>query len=154
MLTQPATALTPATLEAAGPVQGGPTYYCFRCGAESGGIHQWVPCRSLLDDWAEHIGYLRLSCGCKGASRVAKLGDWITPLSLYTDPAAFPCWSEFAEANVLAVRQAIAHLAAATPAEGLAADAPSRIVHQLLAGQVPPEAAVAEIQALLAADAR
>ncbi len=153
MITEPRTPLAPPTLEAAGLMQSGPPYHCFKCGIPARGFHLWLPCGSPLDAWAEHIAYLRLNCGCAQASRMAKLGDWITPLAFYTDRGDFLSWSEFVEANVQAVRQALALLAAAVPADALTADEPTRIVRLVLAGQLPPDAAIAQIRALLAGEA-
>ena len=154
MITEPRTPLAPPTLEAAGPVQSGPPYHCFQCGTPARGCHLWLPCGSPLDAWAEHIAYLQLTCGCANASRVARLGDWITPLAFHTDRGEFPSWAEFVEGNVQAVRQALERLAAAVPPDALTADAPTRIVRLVLAGQLPPAAAIAQIRALLAGEAR
>ena len=137
-------------------LQKGPAYSCFRCGLPAHGITPWTvsfTSPSPLDAWAGHIGYLKLTCACRAASRVARLGDWITPLALHTDLEAFPSWEAFTDANVQAVRQAVAAIAAAVPADVLALDAPARIVHQVLAGLLAPSAAIAEIHALLKAKA-
>lgn len=136
------------------PLQKGPAYTCFRCGLPARGITPWaasLTSPSPLDAWAGHIGYLKLNCSCPAASRVARLGGWITPLAFHTDLSAFPSWEAFVDANVQAVRQAVAAIAAAVPADDLALDAPTRIVHQVLAGLLAPAAAVAEIRALLKA---
>ena len=157
--TLPRTALPQTGSDAAHlvvPLQAGPAYTCFRCGLPAHGITPWpvsFTSPSLLDAWAGHIGYLKLTCACPAAGRVARLGDWITPLALHTDLEAFPSWEAFADANLQAVRRAVAALAAAVPADDLALDAPARIVHQVLAGRLAPAAAVAELQALLKAKA-
>ena len=62
------------------PVQFGPDYRCFTCGAPATGGHFWLPCCSPLDNYADHIFYLRLPCACN--HRVARLDDAITPLVL------------------------------------------------------------------------
>ncbi len=142
---------TPASLnleQAAIPIQPGPAYHCFQCGAPARGLHAWLPCGSPLDVWADHIAYLKLACACPKASRVARLDEWITPLAFHQDLDAFPTWAAFVEANVRAVRQTLAGLAASIPDEAKALDAPARIVHQLLVGQLPPAEAVAQIRAL------
>jgi hypothetical protein len=68
------------------PVQFGPAsaYRCFTCGAPAAGGHFWLPCCSPLDNYADHIYYLRLPCACN--HRVARLGDAITPLVLVRLP--------------------------------------------------------------------
>jgi hypothetical protein len=138
------------------PLQKGPAYTCFRCGLPTRGLTPWAvsfTSPSPLDAWAGHIGYLKLTCACRAASRVARLGGWITPLAFHTDLDAFPSWEAFTDANVQAVRKAVAAIAAAVPAEDLALDIPTRIVHHVLAGRLAPAAAVAEINALLKAGA-
>lgn len=142
---------TPASLnleQVAIPIQAGPAYHCFRCGAPAHGLQPWLPCGSPLDAWADHIAYLKLACACQKASRVARLDGWITPLAFHQDLDAFPSWAAFVDANVQAVRQAVASLAASIADEARALDTPARIVHQLLAGQLPPAEAVAQIRAL------
>jgi hypothetical protein len=60
------------------PVQTGPDFRCFSCGAPAHGGHFWLPCGSPLDLYAEYIYYLR--CPCGHHHRVARLGNLITPL--------------------------------------------------------------------------
>lgn len=138
------------------PLQKGPVYTCFQCGLPARGLTPWpvnFANPSPLDDWAGHIAYLQLTCTCQGVSRVARLGDWITTLDLHTNLRAFPSWEAFVEANVQAVRQAVAAIVAAVPADALTLDAPTRIVHQVAAGRLAPETAITELHALLKAKA-
>lgn len=157
LLTGPEPKLRPELRLRPGPdsvqLQAGPIYHCFKCGAPARGLMHWRSCGSRLDAWAEHLAYLNLACACQGASRVARLSDWITPLTFHQDQRAFPCWEAFVDANVQALRQAVAGIAATVPADALTLDAPTRIVHLVLAGELPPADAIAQIRALLAAGA-
>lgn len=92
------------------PVQTGPDYHCFQCGAPATGGHFWLPCGSPLDDWAEHIFYLRTRCRC--CHRVARLGDAITPLAF----VRLPDFLAQIATNVAAVEQALAVLRQAAEA--------------------------------------
>ncbi len=130
-------------------VQTGPVYHCFRCGQPALGLIPWTPCRSPLDDWAEHIAYLRLTCSCQKASRVARLGDVITPLEFNNDTKQFPAWRALVDHNIAAVRSALTAIAAAVPPNQRVNDPPMRIVMELLAGLLPPDKAVAQIRSLL-----
>lgn len=138
------------------PLQKGPTFTCFQCGLPARGLTPWpvnFANPSPLDDWSRHIAYIQLTCSCQHVSRVARLGDWITPLVFHANVRAFPSWEAFVDANVQAVRQAVAAIAAAVPAEDLALDAPTRIIYQVAAGLLSPAAALTELQALLKARA-
>ena len=103
---------------------------------------------SPLDDWAEHIAYLRLTCGCKDVSRVAKFGDAITPLRFHENVREFGSWRELVYANVKAVREAVAFLAANVPEDARTSDPAARVVYGLLAGTLAPEQAIAQIRAM------
>ena len=99
------------------PIQTGPAYYCPVCGQPALELDQWPvnpanPCR--LDDWAAHIWYLRRVCGCRTNGRVARLGDCITPLE-FTYDRGLP-FEERVEANVQALRAALALIASTMPA--------------------------------------
>ncbi len=61
------------------PIQLWPDYRCFTCGEPAVGGHYWLPCRSPLDAYAQHIFYLALPCGHN--PRVVRLGDAITPIA-------------------------------------------------------------------------
>ncbi len=92
------------------PVQTGPNYRCFTCGAPANGGHYWVPCHSPLDLYSEHIFYLRLPC--RPNHRVARLGDAITPLTFVILP---DFWEKIA-ANTAAIEQALSVLRQAVKA--------------------------------------
>jgi hypothetical protein len=83
------------------PIQTGPDYRCFTCGAQAKGGHFWLPCWSPLDAYGPHIFYLRLPCRCN--HRVALLGDSITPLEFVILP---DYWAQIA-ANTTAIEQAL-----------------------------------------------
>jgi hypothetical protein len=86
------------------PIQTGPDYRCFTCGAPAQGGHCWLPSNSPLDPYAVHIFYLRLPCGCN--HRVARLGDAITPLEFVRLP---DFWAQIA-ANTAAIESALSVL--------------------------------------------
>ncbi|MCC6189021.1 MAG: hypothetical protein IT318_08295 [Anaerolineales bacterium] len=69
------------------------------------------PCK--LDEWAAHIWYLRRKCGCRSRGRVARLGDCITPLEFTYDRSL--TYEQRVEANIAALRAALALLATAEP---------------------------------------
>ncbi len=130
-------------------VQTGPVYHCFQCGQPALGLTHWTPCRSPLDDWAEHIAYLRLTCGCQNVNRVARLGDVIIPLEFNNDEKQFPAWRALVDHNIAAVRSALAAIAAAVPPEKRVNDPSTRIVMELLAGLLPPDKAIAQLRGLM-----
>ncbi len=115
MLTQPApTTLIPATSPPV--VQTGPLYVCPVCGRPTIGLAPWPvnpanPCR--LDEWAAHIWYLRRSCGCRTGGRVARLGDYITPLEFTYDRSL--TYEQRVHANVAPLCAALTLLAEAVP---------------------------------------
>ncbi len=140
-------AATPPT-----PIQTGPVYACFHCGQTAASLTPWpVDYRnySPLDDWAEHIAYLRLTCGCQNVNRVARLGDVIIPLEFNNDEKQFPAWRALVDHNIAAVRSALAAIAAAVPPEKRLNDPPTRIVLELLAGLLPPDKAIAQLRGLM-----
>ena len=102
-------------------VQTGPVYYCPVCGQPALGLVPWPvnpanPCK--LDELAAHIWYLRRECGCHTGGRVARLGTHITPLEFTYDRAL--TYEQRVEANLAALRAALALLATAEPAGALA----------------------------------
>jgi hypothetical protein len=141
-------------LDAATPpanIQTGPVYVCFQCGQPVHSLTPWpVDHRnySPLDDWAEHIAYLRLTCGCQNVSRVAKLGDAITPLRFHENVRDFGSWRECVYANIRAVREAVAFLAANVSEDERTSDPAARVVYGLLAGTLAPEQAIAQIRTM------
>ena len=98
-------------------VQSGPVYACPSCGKPALGLVPWPvnsanPCK--LDEWSAHIWYLRRNCGCRSGGRVARLGDRITPLEFTYDRSM--SYEQRVQANVTALRDALALLSAAMPA--------------------------------------
>ena len=97
-------------------VQTGPAYICPVCGQPALGLMPWPvnpanPCR--LDEWAVHIWYLRRNCGCRIGGRVARLGDYITPLEFTYDRSL--AYEQRVHANVAALCAALNLLAEAVP---------------------------------------
>ncbi|MCC7359937.1 MAG: hypothetical protein IT317_10695 [Anaerolineales bacterium] len=98
-------------------VQAGAPYACPACGQPALGLVPWPvnpanPCK--LDDWAAHIWYLRRNCGCRTGGRVARLGDCITPLEFSYDRSLN--YEQRVQANITALRDALALLSAVMPA--------------------------------------
>ena len=85
------------------PIQLGPDYACFTCGAPASGGHYWLPCNSPLDAYSTNIFYLRLPCAC--CHRVARLGDAITPLEF----VVLPDYRAQIAANIAAIERALDH---------------------------------------------
>jgi hypothetical protein len=111
----------PLTLTAVPTVQHGPVYQCPVCGQPALGLVPWPvnparPCR--MDDYADHIWYLRRSCGCRTHGRVARLGDSIVPLEFVYDES-LP-FEQRVEANVRALQIALALIAGIAPVPTLA----------------------------------
>jgi hypothetical protein len=86
------------------PVQLGPDYSCFTCGAPATGGHYWLPCNSPLDAYSQHIYYLRAPCAC--CHRVARLGDASTALEF----VRLPNFQAQIAANVDAIEKALDQL--------------------------------------------
>ncbi|MBM3272537.1 hypothetical protein FJY94_04650 [Candidatus Kaiserbacteria bacterium] len=125
------------------PVQTGPVYHCFNCGAEPATfIAYFRPCGSALDPWSLYIWYLKRPCGCKGASRVVRLGDCIAPLAASSPDGLSP-------ADIPAIQAALQAIARAVPPAQRRLDPATRIVYGLLAGSVTPHEAIAELRALV-----
>ena len=144
----------PALAQATIPIQKGPAFHCFTCGAPAQGLRTWADLPkwdgySPLDQWDEHIAYLILpSCPASHIHRVARLGDCITPLA-FVHQVAGGDWHRTTSANIQAIRDALAALAAAIPESERHNDAAADIVLSLMAGLITPAAAMEKIQLLL-----
>lgn len=124
------------------PVQTGPVYHCFTCGAEPVTFLAYFrPCGSALDAWSLYIWYLKLPCGCKNTSRVVRLGDCIAPLSTSGSDGLTP-------ADVPTIRAALQAIAQTVPLEHRRLDPVTRIVYGLLAGSITPYDAIVEMRTL------
>ncbi len=91
-------------------VQLGPDFRCFDCGTPATGGQYWLPCRSPLDAYAQHIFYLRLPCGHN--PRAVRLGDAITPLAF----VRLPDFKAQIAANSAAIELGLTVLREAQPA--------------------------------------
>jgi hypothetical protein len=138
------------------PIQTGPVYHCFTCGAVAQGLRTWADLPkwdgySHPDAWGEHIAYLVLpACPASHIHRVAKLGECVTPLT-FVQHTARGEWHKTVAANIQAIRDALAALAAAVPESERSAshDPAASIVLSLLAGLMTPAAAMDQIRQLL-----
>lgn len=134
-------------------VQTGPVYHCFVCGRPARGLRPWPvlphhPCP--LDDWADHVAYLELTCACPhthpSCSRVARLGNAITPLAFVNSDLPD---QDRVTTNVTAVRQAVRMIAQVVPLDDWQVDPATRTVFALLAGTLSPESAIRAIRELV-----
>ena len=133
------------------PLQRGPRYHCWVCGAPATGLATWAALPkasgySPLDAWGEHISYLTLpNCPSDHPARVAQLGRWITPL-VFMERAQGQSLQQTWDTNVQAVRDALAGIAAAVPEGERAPDRTTQLVYQLLGGHITPDAAIRELR--------
>lgn len=125
------------------PVQIGPHYGCFACGAPGARLAaSFTPCGSALDAWSAYIWYLQLPCSCQNASRVVRVGDCITPLA-----ARGP--DGLTAADIPSIQAGLQAILRARPLDMQQLDPAVRIVYDLLIGAVTPHEAIADLQALI-----
>jgi hypothetical protein len=125
------------------PVQTGPLYHCFNCGAEGATFAAcFTPCGSALDPWSPYLWYLKLPCGCKNASRVVRLGDCIAPLA-----AGNP--GGLTSADIPAIQAAVQAIVRVVPPDRQQFDPVTRTIYNLMAGTITPHEAIADLQALI-----
>lgn len=139
------------------PVQTGPLYKCFVCGGPAligrsfaDGARVFLSAgygSSPLDEWGEHIWYLSKQCKCQPL-RVARWGDCIAPLT----PASADGASVISPADIPQIREALAAIAAAVPEDERTHDLLTKVVYQLMAGQIAPEKAISELREMIASD--
>lgn len=125
------------------PIQTGPVYRCWVCGRPASGIIEFSKAMggpTVLDRYAEYIGYLDLDRACRQAghpSRIARLGKAITLLD-------FPPNCSLEE-KIRAIREAVASLTSFSAREETLPDRIARIVHLVHVGAIPPGEAVQDI---------
>lgn len=124
-------------------IQTGPVYRCWVCGRPARRI---IPFReamggtTLLDKYADYIGYLDLDEHCRKAghpSRVARLGNAITPL-------VFPERSSLEE-RIRAIQEAVECLTCWSTREETVQDRIIRLLYLVHVGAVLPEEAFQDI---------
>lgn len=121
------------------PVQTGPVYHCFNCGASPATFTaSFRACGSALDAWSLYIWYLKLPCRCETASRVVRLGDWIAPLKV-SGPEGLT------SADIPAIQIALQAILKVMPPDKQPRDPAARIVYNLLAGSVSPVEAITQL---------
>ncbi len=128
------------------PVQTGPLYKCFQCGQPMlVSLHfNQIPMGggySPLDEFQDHIWYVTKDCKCQ-PGRVVRLGDCIAPL-VPSGPR-----NTLTPADIPAIRAALAAIARAVRPEDRRCDPAARVVYLLLAGQMAPDKAIAEIRGM------
>lgn len=127
------------------PIQTGPIYRCWTCGrpvARIIGFREAMGGPTLLDKYADYIGYLDLDRACKEAghpARVARLGNAITPL-VFPEPSSL-------EERIRAIQQAVEHLASRRVLRGTATvqDRIAHILYLVHIGTISPEEALRDI---------
>jgi hypothetical protein len=122
------------------PVQTGPVYHCFACSGPATLFQNFRPCGSLLDQWSNHIWYLKLACKCN--PRVLRLGDCITPLIPSGPDGLTP-------GDIPLIRAGLEAIARAVRPEDRRIDPATRIVYSLLAGTLAPDQAIEQIQRMV-----
>lgn len=121
------------------PVQTGPVYYCFNCGAEPATFTAYFrACGSALDRWSMYIWYLKLPCQCSAASRVVRLNDCIAPL-----PVSGP--DGLTSADIPTIQAGLRAILKAMPSGKQPRDPAARIVYNLLAGLLSPVEAITDL---------
>ncbi len=130
----------------------GPPWHCWECGAQAERIVNWnqyLPAGVIpkpVDAWGEYIWYMILPHSCQEADHKgcsARLGDVITPLTLY------PSRGRTNETVAIAhVRAALGVITAAHGAD-VHADPITAIVWSLATGVTLPDKAMTEINAII-----
>lgn len=129
-------------------IQTGPIYRCWVCGKPARGILDFqlmMGGPTLLDKYADYIGYLDLDPECRRAkhpSRIARLGNLITPLH-------FPEGCSLEE-RIQAIQQAVNMLIVHKGPYGYEDHKTlqgriARIVYQVHIGTIPPDEAIQTI---------
>jgi hypothetical protein len=119
------------------PVQIGEPFHCWECGSPDQGGMFLIIDHSPLEAYADHIYYMRLSCGHN--PRCVRLGDAIAPLR--------PLDRSIDE-NLACVRDGLAHLAKAVPPNRQNQEPVSKVVYLLAAGRISPQTAINQLRAL------
>lgn len=135
------------------PVQTGPLYACFTCGVPMQLDRSFADLGSrflmagyspvAMDEWGQHVWYLRKLCVCE-PRRVVRLGDCIAPLNVREPKRGL------ADVDIPQIREALAAIARAVKPEDRKCDPAARVVYLLLAGQMAPDSAIAEIRCITA----
>ena len=120
------------------PVQTGEPFRCWECGSPDHGGMFLVIARSPLQAYADHIYYLRLTCGHN--PRCVRLGDAIAPL---------PPLDRSIEENLASVRTALTGLVRALPPNTYDQDPVAKIIHLLIAGRIAPQTAIDRLHDLI-----
>ena len=120
------------------PVQIGEPFRCWECGLPDQGGMFLIIDHSPLEAFADHIYYMRLTCGHN--PRCVRLGDAIAPLR--------PLDRSIDE-NLASVREGLAHLAKAVPPDQQNQEPVSKIVYLLVAGRISPQTAINQLRGLV-----
>jgi hypothetical protein len=121
------------------PVQTGPVYHCFACSGPATLFQNFRPCGSLLDQWSNHIWYLKLDCKCN--PRVVRLGDCIAPLISSGLDGLTP-------GDIPLIRAGLEAIAHAIPLDERCVDPAAWVVYNLLAGTLSPDQAICQIKGM------
>jgi hypothetical protein len=120
------------------PIQIGEPFHCWECDAiDQGGMYLIID-NSPLEVYADHIYYMRLTCGHN--NRCVRLGDAVARLK--------PLDRSINE-NLASVQDGLARLAKTVPPDKQTQDPASKIVYLLLAGRISPQSAIDQIRFLV-----
>jgi hypothetical protein len=119
-------------------VQIGEPFHCWECSAPDQGGMFLIIDHSPLEAYANHIYYMRLTCGHN--NRCVRLGDAVAPLR--------PLDLSIGE-NLACVRDGLARLAKAVPPDKQNQEPVSKIVYLLLAGRISPQSAINQLMYLM-----
>jgi hypothetical protein len=122
------------------PIQIGEPFHCWECGTlDQGGMYLIID-HSPLEAYADHIYYMRLSCGHN--NRCVRLGDAVVPLQ--------PLNGYVAE-NLAHVREGLEELIRRVQPERQKQEPVTKIVYLLLAGRISPQTAISQLRRLMEA---
>ncbi len=121
-----------------GKVQIGEPFHCWECGASDQGGTYLIIDHSPLEAFADHIYYMRLTCGHN--PRCVRLGDAVAPLR--------PLDRSIPE-NLAVVRESLDNLARSVPPDQRDQEPVSKTIYLLVAGRISPHTAINRLRYLI-----
>lgn len=120
------------------PIQIGEPFHCWQCAAPDQGGTYLIIDRSPLEAFADHIYYMRLTCGHN--PRCVRLGDAIAPLK--------PLDRSIQE-NLACVRERLERLARSIPPDQRDQEPIAKAIYLLVAGRISPQTAINQLRHLV-----
>jgi len=117
------------------PIQIGEPFQCWQCGAPDQGGTYLIIDHSPLETFADHIYYMRLSCGHN--PRCLRLGDAVAPLRPL---------DRSIQQNLECVRKGLQNLARSVPPDQRNQDPVSKVIYLLVAGRISPQTAINQLR--------